>query len=74
MLNFLKFEWLKGWRATLSGIGLMLFGVLLALDVVVDIPEIEGTWQLAVDRFLEGLAIIGIRWAPGVSRLLDGRG
>lgn len=67
-MDFLKtillFDWMKGFRAIVAGIGLILYGIVLGIDSVgIDIPGVVGNWDESIRIFFEGLGILGIRLA-----------
>lgn len=52
----------EGWKGYTAGIGLMLYGIVIAIDSIgVDIAGLEGTFEQAIQTFLLGLAAFGIR-------------
>ena len=53
----------SGWKAYTAGIGMMLYGVVIALDASgFDVmPNLVGTYDQALSMFLLGLAAFGIR-------------
>lgn len=55
----------SGWKGYLAGVGLILYGVVLGIDATgVDVlPEIEATFDQAIETVLVGLGIFGIRHA-----------
>ncbi len=57
----------SGWKGYAAGIGLMLYGIVLGIDVLLQqmgydlLPDKQSTIDLAVQTFLLGLGVLGIR-------------